>query len=381
MEIFCFAAVLGAPDFTEEFSRIGIKCHYPSAFEADDEEDAEDVRGLERFAHLVVHLNVVAIGRALARTIREYRPEVVHCWSDFSNVVGGLTSTNLAVPRIVLGQRSVPVFRSADGIAPYICRAAYQLLLQNPNVTMLNNSLAGLLQYAKWLGLPTESIKLVYNGFLPEGIHIRNRTEVETCRRHLGLSKEIPVIGAIMRFAAEKDPDLWLETAAAIAAARPSVRFVLAGYGELAEYVEHRIRTFGLAERFILPGATKDVGLIYGAMDVFLMSSRFEGIPNVLIEAQAAGIPVVAPNVGGTSEAVLDGIAGIVVADRRASTLAKAALQIVDDPTWRERAAAHGPTFVSKRFGHSRMIDETIAVYASGTEIQGSTAGRSVHCC
>ena len=121
--------------------------------------------------------------------------------------------------------------------------------------------------------------------------------------------------------------------------------------------------------------------MIYGAMDVFLMSSRFEGIPNVLIEAQAAGIPVVAPNVGGTSEAVLDGIAGIVVADRRASTLAKAALQIVDDPTWRERAAAHGPTFVSKRFGHSRMIDETIAVYASGTEIQGSTAGRSVHSC
>jgi glycosyltransferase involved in cell wall biosynthesis len=103
--------------------------------------------------------------------------------------------------------------------------------------------------------------------------------------------------------------------------------------------------------------------LIYGALDVFLMTSRFEGTPNVLIEAQAAGVPAVAPNVGGTSEALLDGITGTVVGNRRASNLAGAVLQILDDPGWRERAAIHGPAFVSKRFGHQRMIDETIAAY------------------
>jgi glycosyltransferase involved in cell wall biosynthesis len=139
---------------------------------------------------------------------------------------------------------------------------------------MLNNSSAGLTQYAKWLGIPKENIKLVYNGFLPEGIHIRNGSEAEMCRRHLGVSKDVQVVGAVMRFAAEKDPYLWLETAAAIAAARPSVLFVLAGYGDLAEQVEHRIQALGLAERFILRGATKDVGLIYGALDVFLMTQR-----------------------------------------------------------------------------------------------------------
>jgi glycosyltransferase involved in cell wall biosynthesis len=218
---------------------------------------------------------------------------------------------------------------------------------------------------------------ILYNGFLLDGIHIRNGSEAEICRRHLGLSKDMQVVGAIMRFAAEKDPYLWLETASAIAAARPGTRFVLAGYGHLAEQVKYRIQALGLAERFILRGATKDVGLIYGALEVFLLTSRFEGTPNVLLEAQVAGVPVVAPNVGGTAEALLDGFSGIVVGERRASTLANAALQILDDPGWRKRASIHVPAFVSKRFGHSRMVDETIAVYESlGKDAQNTNARR-----
>jgi glycosyltransferase involved in cell wall biosynthesis len=166
---------------------------------------------------------------------------------------------------------------------------------------MVNNSLAGVISYAKWLDVPTDKIKIVYNGFLSNGINIRQRSETEACRRHLGISSDMQVVGAVMRFAAEKDPILWLETAAVIAAARPNICFVLAGYGELEEQLAPTIEGLGLGQRFILSGETKDVGLIYGALDVFLLTSRFEGSPNVLIEAQAAGIPVVAPNVGGTA--------------------------------------------------------------------------------
>ena len=103
--------------------------------------------------------------------------------------------------------------------------------------------------------------------------------------------------------------------------------------------------------------------MIYGALDVLLLTSRFEGTPNVLIEAQAAGVPVVAPDVGGMSEALLNGVTGILVGNRRASSLASAVLEILDDPGWRKRAATQGPGFVSKKFGHQRMIDDTIAAY------------------
>jgi glycosyltransferase involved in cell wall biosynthesis len=86
-------------------------------------------------------------------------------------------------------------------------------------------------------------------------------------------------------------------------------------------------------------------------------------VPNVMIEAQAAGIPVVGPAVGGIGEAMLDGVTGLVVADRSSKALASAVLRILDDASWRERAAARGPTFVAERFGHGRMVHETIAIY------------------
>jgi glycosyltransferase involved in cell wall biosynthesis len=365
VEIFYFAGVAGEPDFIDEFTQLGINCHHP--FKLGDfivsGDSVEDIHDLHQFAQLVDHLDIIPLGRALAKTIREFRPEIVHCWSDLANVIGGLVATNLGVPRVVLGQRNVPAFRYVDGVAPYLCLDAYRLLAQNSNIVMLNNSLTGLTKYLQWLDVPHDKIKLVYNGFLPQGIYIRRGSETKLCRRHLGLMDDARVIGTVMRFAPEKDPHLWLETAAAIAAARPNTRFVLAGYGNLAEQIERRIETLGLAECFILPGAPKDVGLIYGALDVLLLTSRFEGTPNVLIEAQAAGIPVVAPDVGGTSEALLNGVTGILVGNRQASSLASAVLEILEDPGWRERAATQGPAFVSKKFGHQRMIDDTIAAY------------------
>ena len=289
----------------------------------------------------------------------------MHCWSDLANIIGGLVGTNLGVPSVVLGQRNVPAFRYVDGVAPYLCRDAYRFLAQHSNVIMLNNSIAGLTKYVQWLEVPKGKIKLIYNGFLPRGIHVRRASEAKLCRRRLGIMDDAAVIGTIMRFAPEKDPQLWVETAAVIAAARPDARFVVAGYGNLATELERRIESIGLAERFVLPGPAKDVGSIYAALDVLLSTSRFEGTPNVLIEAQAAGLFVVAPEVGGTSESLLDGVTGILVPNRRASSLASAVLEIIENPTARKRAATEGPAFVSKRFGHQRMIDETIAAYGS----------------
>jgi glycosyltransferase involved in cell wall biosynthesis len=218
-------------------------------------------------------------------------------------------------------------------------------------------------EYEKWLDLPRGTIKLLYNGFLPGSIRIRRRDEVGEARRLLGLPAGVKLVGTVMRLAPEKDPDLWLRTALAITQARADTCFLLAGYGELADHVVGKIHELGLAERFKLTGATIDVGLIYAAMDVFLMTSQFEGTPNALIEAQAAGVPIVTPLVGGTGEAVLHGTTGLLLNSRTEENLARAVVQILDDSSFRERTACHGPAFVSKRFGHRRMINETLALY------------------
>ena len=273
--------------------------------------------------------------------------------------------TALGVPRIVVQLVNVPPSRmKLQGSALY--RDAYHLLLRNPKVRLLNISFANARNLEQWLEIPPGTVKLLRNGFLPESMRIRKGHEVKACRQQIGIPPGAPTVGTIMRFAHEKDPDLWLETASIIAAARPDVYFVLAGYGALSDRIAHRVNELGLSQRVILPGATVDIGAIYAGMDVFLMTSQFEGTPNALIEAQAAGVPVVTPDVGGTGETIVDGLTGLLTASRAASEIADAVLRILGDSSWPRRAAVRGPRFVSQRFDWQRKIDKTVVFYNGG---------------
>jgi glycosyltransferase involved in cell wall biosynthesis len=90
----------------------------------------------------------------------------------------------------------------------------------------------------------------------------------------------------------------------------PVARFVLVGDGELRGRVEHLIREKALGDRFRLLGWRRDVPLLMSALDVFVLTSHWEGLPCVLLEARAAAIPVVATNVGGAREAIEEGVHG-----------------------------------------------------------------------
>jgi glycosyltransferase involved in cell wall biosynthesis len=368
IEIFELSEIQAQFGLEAEFWKLGIRSRRPSDLydEVVWETGNRSGNELPRFTSLLEHLNVTQIGEALNRAIRDFQPGVVHCWSDIANVIGGLVSTNIGVPRIVLSQRNVPPFRMGVPKSN-LYRDAYQLLMRNPNVVLINNSRANTAEYEAWLDLPSGTINLIYNGFSPRSICIRTKRDAAMCRRSFGLRDGTRVVGAVMRFAAEKDPLLWLETAAAIAATYPDVRFLLAGYGELADVIAGKVHELGMAERVILPGPTADVGFMYALMDVFLMTSRFEGVPNVLTEAQAAGVPVVAPMVGGTAEALSNGKTGLLVNDRLVQNLAGAVLKILDEPHWQESASVYGPAFVAERFGQSRMIHETLALYGEPT--------------
>ena len=135
----------------------------------------------------------------------------------------------------------------------------------------------------------------------------------------------------------------------------------------------HRIDVLGLRDRLVLPGAVTGIGLIYAALDVILLTSMTEGLPNVLIEAQAAGRPVVAADVGGVSEAVADGKTGRVVRGRSPQRLAAAVLDVLGDPSWAARVEAEGPAFVTSRFGLERMVTEMLKIY--GLPAYASTEG------
>ncbi len=115
-----------------------------------------------------------------------------------------------------------------------------------------------------------------------------------------------------------------------------------------------------------MPGVIDELGPFYGALDAFLLTSRLENLGNVLIEAQAAGVPVVAPAVGGIAETMRDGVTGRLVIDRSAASLATAMVDVLRDDRWRARATAKAPRFVARKFSERRMVRKMIAIYEGG---------------
>lgn len=367
IEIFTLASVVAAHDpssMEAEFAALGIRLTCAADFGAMPcrREDGRGSHDLERFRPILQNLDVVQLGAALEQVIRRFDPGVVHCWSEPSSLIGGLVATALHVPRIIIRLVNVPPFR-LNLPAVDLYRDAYRLLVTNKSVQFLNGSATNARDLERWLEVPSGSVKVLRNGFRRDSMRIRNGDEAKLCRRSLGIPPDAPTVGSIMRFAPEKDPELWLEAAARVAAVRPDVYFLLGGYGALAETIAHRIEELGLSSRFILPGTVTDLGAAYACIDVFLMTSLHDGTPNTLIEAQAVGIPVVAPQVGGIGETMLNGHTGVLTATRDAQELADAVLRVLNDQGLRQSAAKHGPRFVAKRFNWRRNINRTIAFY------------------
>ena len=306
--------------------------------------------------------------QAVELAIRQDRPSVVHGWLDLPALIATVAGCTLGVPQMVVSQQST--HRHVRAFGPETASLiweAYRAVTRNPAITILNNSAAAAGGYERWLHLRVDTIRVLPNTYWPERIRVPAPAETEEFREKLGIPRDAPVIGATMRLVPDKDPRLWLDTAARIALARPDAHFIIAGSGILQEAIANQLETLGLVNRFTLLGTVSDVGLVYSALDVILLTSIVEGVPNVLIEAQAAGRPVVTTAVGGTKEAVLDGHTGLVVGERSPAQLARAVLSILDDPAWRERVRVAGPQFVGERFDGHRIVSRLLEIYGGSS--------------
>jgi glycosyltransferase involved in cell wall biosynthesis len=298
----------------------------------------------------------------LLTAIESHRPAIVHAWLDGPAVIGGLAACVAGVPRIVVAQGSMSV-RHRRSKPNLHLRSAYQYVARNPAVMLVNNSAAGAEDYERWLDVPRGTIRVLRNGLMPGTVRVPDVQEVRDFRIRLGIPADALVVGTLMRLVDEKDPDLWIDTAAEIVKARPDIRFLIIGHGPLHGSILRRARRRELSERLVLTDSMSDVGLGYAALDVLLLTSSVEGLPNALVEAQAAGRPVVATDVGGTREAIDDGRTGLIVAQRSPRLLAQAVLRVLADASFRERVRTEGPSFAARQFGYERMLRETIGLY------------------
>jgi glycosyltransferase involved in cell wall biosynthesis len=248
-------------------------------------------------------------------------------------------------------------------------REAYRALAARPNVCLLNNSQAGARDYERWLGLPQGTFKVIRNGFDFSTLEPADKIgAAQKFRARLGIPAEVPIVGSVLRFYEEKRPLLWIDVAARVAERRPDVRFLMVGDGPLREEARWRALGYGLGDRIVMPGNEKDVAVAIAAMDVFLLTSRLEGFPNVLVEAQALGVPVITTDAGGAAETLIQGRTGYAIFPHSTELLADAVLQILGDRPWREAARQAAQRFVRERFSMSEMVDRTLDAYFAREE-------------
>lgn len=176
-------------------------------------------------------------------------------------------------------------------------------------------------------GAPAERIAVIRNGIDVDRFHPAAEAPAA------------PLVVGIGRLVPQKDPLLFLRAAAGLAREVPTARFVFVGEGPLRPALEAEIGRLGLGDRVALPGETRDIPGVLRRASLFWLTSAWEGLPNVVMEAMASGVPVVAADVGGTNELLRDGVEGHLVAAGDAGDFVRRSQALLADEVLRGRMA------------------------------------------
>jgi glycosyltransferase involved in cell wall biosynthesis len=171
------------------------------------------------------------------------------------------------------------------------------------------------------------------------------------------------LLGLVARLHRQKGLGDLLAAVAWVRERVPDVRLLLIGEGELRDELEAQARALGLSGAVIFAGIRTDVAEIVAALDIFVLPSLWEGTSNAVLEAMAAGLPIVATAVGGTPEVVVDGVTGLLVPPRDPSALAGALVTLLQDADLRHRMGRAGRERVKQYFSLERMVRRTEALY------------------
>lgn len=171
------------------------------------------------------------------------------------------------------------------------------------------------------------------------------------------------MIGVVARLNRLKGIEYFLQAAAAMGKRSYDARFLIVGDGQHKQELEQLAIQLGLGKRVVFTGFRLDVPEVLSALTISVLPSLSEGLSNSLLESMAAGVPVVATNVGGNPEAVEDGVTGIIVPPRDAHALARAMALLLENPDLGSEFGEAGRRRVTQRFSLAQMVRETESLY------------------
>lgn len=281
---------------------------------------------------------------ALRRALRDDSIEVVHSFLFLASGYAYLATRGLAGIRLVTSARNCKPepnpFRRA------ILKAAFRA-----SARVICNS-CEMERYAQsYYGAPAGRTCVVLNG-------------IDTGRFAIGRSAHDGLrVGTVGRIEKQKNLGVFLDAAALVLADRGDAAFEIVGDGSLRAHFQAEVERRGLSRVVVLSGTRSDVPAFYAGLDQFWLTSDWEGTPNVVLEALAAGVVVIATRVGGTPEVVDDGVTGILVDAGDAVGIASASLELAADARRAAEMGKQAEAVAREHFSITAMVDATMGVY------------------
>jgi len=309
--------------------------------------------------------------RCLARLIallwRE-RPDIVHTHTAKAGAVGRAAALLYNALARVTGRRRLKVFHTFHGhvFHGYFSEKKTRLFLAierflGRRSTAVVTLSEGLKQELLGYGVAPESRFRV----VPLGLELERFVKASpgALRAELGLGAEVPLVGWVGRLVTIKAVDQLLLAARVVHQRCPEARVIIVGDGELRGRLEAQTASLGLTGVVRFLGFRFDLERIYPDLDVVTLTSINEGTPVSLIEAMAAGRPVVATRVGGVPDLVADGESGLLVPPGDPSAFAEAVLKLLASPGQRRRLGEHGRALVYPALDFSRLVADLKELY------------------
>ncbi len=272
----------------------------------------------------------------LRALLKGERINLVHAHDFYAGVLGA-AAARLAGVRVIVCQRHLRLSdrRVHEWGTRFAHRLADRVLV---NSEAIRNHILGSGRVVP------EKIVVIRNGFdVAAAIRAEDQKRLRAILlKELNLNASARLVGMVARLQPVKGHRYFIEAAGRIASAEPDAHFVLAGDGALRQEIETQAAQLGLTGRLHLLGDRADASRLAAGFDVAVLSSLHEGLPNTVMEAMAAGVPVVATAVGGTTELIADGETGFLVPPADSEALAQRILCVLRNPAWSARMAAQG---------------------------------------
>lgn len=324
--------------------------------------------------HLPEELRTEAL--ALTLDLLRHPVDIVHCYLDWSCCYGGFAALMSGTPLVRFSWRNVNPshFEFYREWMPEL----YRFFHQFPGFSYENNTAHGAADYAGWLGMERSEVQTVPNGLCPEmfvtnssfqqHVECRDRKDFKAGR------PDSPLVVSISRLSEEKRPQDLPVILKKLQAQVPSASLFHIGAGHLESELKKNVRREGLfPERFAgstggcfkFLGRRSDVFAVLKAADVFLLTSSHEGMPNAVMEAMYAGLPVVASRVGGVPDLVLDGVTGFLHEPGDTEGMSQSLSRLLLDTSLRDQMGAAGRERILSLYTVERLADTLTDVYHS----------------